>query len=125
MYLKVNLLADFRELLDVSKDAHKIGLNLSILALVLLDHGQFIPCSESVLQEERTTEADKLASGHDSDPITKHICLIHIVRGQQYDPVIFVILKHVPNGTSSAQIHTSGGLVEHDKTRISAKSDRD
>ncbi|KAG9350750.1 hypothetical protein JZ751_024639 [Albula glossodonta] len=46
------------------------------------DGGQIVPCAQTGLQEQRRATAAQLALGDDGDPVTKEICLVHIMGGQ-------------------------------------------
>ena len=90
----------------------------------LFDKRQLVSNSKSVLQEKRTSDTLKRALAHDSDPVTKHVSLVHVVSRQDNDPVFLVALEHVPEISTSAQIHSRGWLIEHHKFGTAAKSNR-
>ena len=45
------------------------------------------------------------------------------MRGQKNNPVLSVVLQHVPHGAPGTEIHTSGWLVEQNKSRVAAECD--
>jgi len=99
----------------------KVGLNLGVRSLRVLNHGQFVASAEAVLEEEGRTKAHELTLGHDSDSVAEHVSLVHVMRGQDNNSISTVVLEHVPQTSARAQVHSSGRLVEEHKLRSSAK----
>ena len=110
--LKGNLLRDFAQLLDLAEDSLEIRLYLLVFSLVLLNHGQLVACSVTVLEEEGATETEYLAIGHDTNTVTQNISFIHVVCRKNDDSVVLVVLEHVPKSASGADVHTSCWFIK-------------
>lgn len=52
---------------------------------------------------------------HDCDSVSKEIGLIHVVSRQDNDPVLLVVLEHVPKSSSRVEVHPAGWLIKDDK----------
>ena len=109
----------------MAKDFLQVGLNFAVGHFELLDHGQFVPGAEAVLEEQGTSEATNFTLGHDADTVTQDISLVHVMCREDDDPVVTVVLEHVPKTASRAQIHAGGGLVKQDQTRVAANGNGD
>ena len=95
----------------LAQKVYKIPANLSSL----LDESKFIARSKSVLEEKRATKAFELTACHDTDSVTQDISFIHVMSGQDDDPISLVHLEHVPKHSSCSEIHARGRLVKYDK----------
>ena len=47
------------------------------------------------------------------------------MRRQNYNPVVAIILEHVPKATTSGKVHACCRLIKHHKSRVTTKSDGD
>ena len=112
--LKSDLLGDLGKLLYGPKVLLQVGLDLSIRPCVSLDHGQLVAGTIAILEEERASKAFNAALAHDCDSISKYIGLIHVVRRQQNNSIVSVVLEHVPEGAPRTQIHSGSGFIEQD-----------
>lgn len=72
----------------------------------LFDKGDLVTNTEAVLEEKRGTETLHSSLAHDADSVTEHICLVHVMGSQDNDSVFLVRLKHVPQISAGAEIHT-------------------
>ena len=90
---------------------------------LLLDKGDLVADTKSVLKEKWTADTFELASHHYTDTVAKHVRLVHIVGGQDDNFVFFVQLEHVPEVSTRAQVHSSGGLVQEHEPGASTESD--
>lgn len=70
--------------------------------LLFLDESNFVAKAETVFEEKRAADAFELTSDHDTDSVTQHVCLIHIVRSKDNNSVFFKRFKHVPQVTARA-----------------------
>ena len=90
-------------------DTIKIGLEELLEARVgsssLLDEGDLVADTEAILEEKRAAEALKSTLAHDSNTITEHVGLVHVMRRQHNNSVLLVRLEHVPEIPSGAKIH--------------------
>ncbi len=66
-----------------------------------------------VLEEERRAAALELSAGHDGDPISKQVSLVHEVCGQQDGAAALLSLQQVPGGPAGWGVHSWGGLIQH------------
>ena len=48
------------------------------------------------LQKQTGTETDQLPLSHDSNPIAKHVGLIHVMRRQDDNSIVAIGSQHVP-----------------------------
>jgi hypothetical protein len=64
---------------------------------MLFNHGQFKASTKSILQKQTGAKTQKLALGHDTNPIAKNISFIHIMSGQNNNFVSSIIFEHVPH----------------------------
>ena len=78
----------------------------------LLDESDLVANSETILEEEGTAEALHRALAHNSYTVAKHVCFVHIMSRQNDNSVLFVGLKHVPEVSSRAKVHSSRGFIE-------------
>ena len=82
----------------------------------LLHHGNLVPNSEAVLEEEGATDALQGALAHDADTVTEDISFIHVMSRQDNDSINFVFFEHVPHSPPSHDIQTSCGLIKKNQT---------
>ena len=80
----------------MSHDAREVAnqelFNTISKVAIFLDQGKLVSSTEAVLQEEGAAQAHELAFGHDSDSVSEHISLVHVMRGENDDPVPLVAL---------------------------------
>ena len=99
------------------------GVELWMRLSALLHEGQLVACAKAILQEERAAKALECTLAHDADTVTEHVSLVHVMSGQDDDPVLLIALEHVPQVAASAEVHACGRLIEQHKLRVAAKSD--
>lgn len=66
-----------------------------------------------VLEEERRAAALEFSAGHDGDPISQQVGLVHEVCGQQDGAATLLALQQVPGGPAGWGVHSWGGLIQH------------
>ena len=93
--------------------------------LVLLHEGYLIAEAKAVLQEERAPDALQLPLDHDANTIAENVSLIHVVRREDDNAILFVGLEHVPKVPSRSEIHSSSRLVKHHELGAAAEGDAD
>lgn len=81
----------------------------------LLDESDPIAESEAILEKEGRSQALQRALAHDSNPITEHVRLVHVMGRQNDDSVLLVGLEHVPEASARAEVHSSRRLIEENK----------
>jgi hypothetical protein len=72
---------------------------------VALDDGEVVACPEAFLEEERAAAGDEFSFAHDADAVAQVVRLVHVVRGQDDDPVLFVALEHLPEVPARVSVH--------------------
>lgn len=65
-----------------------------------------------VLQKERGPATAQFPFRNHRFPIRQDVCLVHEVRGEQYDSSFFIVLQQRPHVTTRVRIYTSSGLVQ-------------
>ena len=61
-----------------------------------LEHGEVVAAAELLLQEEGRAEAGNFPLDHDADSVAEDISFVHIMCGQQNDPIFPIFFQHVP-----------------------------
>ena len=78
-----------------------------------------------MLQKERGSKANQFSSCHNTNSVTKNVCLIHVVSCKDDYAIVLIALKHVPELATSTQVHSSSRFVQENKLRASDESDCD
>lgn len=100
---------------DEGDDGHRVHFG------VFLGNRDVVPHSEFVLQENSRPSANKLTVVHDANTVAQEVGLVHEVRRQDDDSVIFVVLHHLPDVSSGGSVHSRGGLIQIDQLGTSCK----
>lgn len=78
----------------------------------LFHESDLVTKTETVLKEKRAAYALYSTLAHDANTITQNICLVHVMCGEDNNSVFLVRLEHIPKVSSSAEVHSRGGLVK-------------
>lgn len=89
---KGDLRRNFLDQFCLPKMLIQVGQQLFVLSFFCFDHSQLVASTESFLEEQARTKTLQLAVCHDRNPISQDVRLVHVVCGQDDDPVVSVIL---------------------------------
>ena len=113
--LERDLLRHLGQFLNSAESLLQERLNLFVWLFVCLHHSKLVACSIAVFQEKRAAQALDAPLGHDRNPVTQDVRLVHVVRCEHNYPVASVVFEHVPECSPRSQVHSSSRLVEHNE----------
>ena len=106
---------------DLAQFIWKIRTDHSIFLVGQLSHRYLGPWRETIFQELATSQTLQRAFCHNANTVSKQICFIHELGGQNDYSVATIVLQHIPQASSCILIHACGWLIEQHKSGFSAE----
>lgn len=113
-----DLSGDFLEFGGFGKALFQETINLVRICVWSLSQNKIVANPISILEKQAGSTTLHIAFSQDAYAIAQNVCFVHVVRRQDHNPILLILLEHLPEATPRCRVHPTGRLIKHHDFRV-------